>query len=402
MKVAFLSHTAMGGNFVVGSHHLAAVFAARGHEVLHVSAPITPAHLLRVRDPFVRRRFARWWRGGSQVAGVRDIVPFSMLPWALARRSRSMMAVHMTTLLASRSSTMSALRLRDADCLLVDEPRLAGLAERAPQLLVYRATDLYAQMRGDDRILGLEREICRRADVLIGTSDAVAAHLRTLSGRPVHVIGNGVDYEHFANARTEPVMPELPGERAARAIYVGAFDDRLSSAALRAAATALPRKHFLLAGPGSERLAGALGLPNIHALGAIEYQRLPAFLHACAVGLLPFSQHAANAGRSPMKLYEYAAAGLCVAATSTLRPGASPIPTLRIAATDDAFATTVAQAFECAGDAAQVERARARARAEDWNAKASELLRLLQPISARSGVPAAAEVASLAVGATWN
>ena len=37
----------MGGNFVVGSHHLATAFAARGHEVLHVSAPVTPAHLLR-------------------------------------------------------------------------------------------------------------------------------------------------------------------------------------------------------------------------------------------------------------------------------------------------------------------------------------------------------------------
>ena len=402
MKAAFLSHTAMGGNFVVGSHHLAAAFAARGHEVLHVSAPVTPAHLLRVRDPFVRRRFARWWRGGMQVAGVRDIVPFSLLPWALARRSSSMMAVHMATLLASRSSTMSALRLRDADCLLVDEPRLACLAERVPQVLVYRATDLYAQMRGDDRISDLEREICRRADVLIGTSDAVAAHLRTLSGRSVHVIGNGVDYEHFANARTQPVMPELPGERSTRAIYVGAFDDRLSGAALRAAATALPGRHFLLAGPGSERVAGALALPNIHALGAIEYQRLPVLLHECAVGLLPFSQNAANAGRSPMKLYEYAAAGLCVAATSTLRPGASPLPTLCIAANGDAFATAVAQAFECAGDAALVQSARARARAEDWSAKASELLRLLQPASARAGVPVPAGFASLAAGTTWS
>ena len=42
MKIAFLSHTAMGGDFVVGSHHLATALAARGHDVLHMSAPVTP------------------------------------------------------------------------------------------------------------------------------------------------------------------------------------------------------------------------------------------------------------------------------------------------------------------------------------------------------------------------
>ncbi len=401
MKAAFLSHTAMGGDFVVGSHHLAAAFAARGHEVLHVSAPVSPAHLLLAHDAFARRRFARWWRGGRDIAGVRDIVPFSLLPWTLARRSGFLMAIHRTTLLASRSSTINSLRLHEADCLLVDEPRLAGLAGPAPRMLVYRATDLYAQMRGDESILELERDLCRRADVLIGTSDAVASHLRALSGRPVHVIRNGVDYEHFAGAAAEAPAPELPGERSARAVYVGAFDERFSIAALRAAAAALPRRHFLLAGPGGEHIASAVDLPNIHALGAIEYRRLPALLRSCAVGLLPFSPSAANAGRSPMKLYEYAAAGLCMAATSSLRPGVSPVPTLCVAAADDGFPAAVAQAFERAGDAALVQRAREMARAEDWNAKADELLRLCQPATVRE-VPAAAELASLAAGATWN
>ena len=401
MKAAFLSHTAMGGNFVVGSHHLAAAFAGRGHEVLHVSAPVTPAHLLRVHDAFIRRRLARWWRGGSDIAGVRDVVPCSLLPWALARRSRSLMAIHRATLLASRSSTIGSLRLHDADCLLVDEPRLAGLAAPAPRMLVYRATDLYAQMRGDASILELERDLCRRADVLIGTSETVAAHLHALSGRPVHVIRNGVDFEHFARVPSGEQTVELPGDRSTRAIYVGAFDDRFDAAALRAAAAGLPSRHFLLAGPGSERIAGALGLPNIHALGAVEYRRLPELLAGCAVGLLPFSRNAANAGRSPMKLYEYAAAGLCVAATSSLRAGSSPIPTLCAAAVDDEFPAAVAQAFERAGDLQLVHSARAMARVEDWSAKADELLRLCHPAAVRD-VPAPMQLGSLAAGATWS
>jgi teichuronic acid biosynthesis glycosyltransferase TuaH len=403
MKIGFLSHTAMGGNFVVGSHHLAKSFASRGHEVLHVSAPVTPAHLLRLRDAFVRRRFARFARGGSEVAGVRDIVPFSLLPWALARRGPSMMAMHFATLLASPTAMIGALRLHDADCLIVDEPRLSGLIGPAPKILVYRATDLYAVMRDDQRILEVEREICRRADVLVGTSEGVAAHLRALSGRPVHVIGNGVDYEHFARARAAGSAPAMPGDRATRAIYVGAFDGRFSIDALRAAALALPGIHFMLAGPGGERVAGELGLPNIQALGAVDYQHLPDLLGACAVGLLPFSQNAANAGRSPMKLFEYAAAGLSIAATSTLRPGASSLPTLSVAASDDSFPAAVARAFELATDASSIQRARDLAHAEDWNAKAGELFRLLQPGTARGNEPAAVGLAPpLAAGSPWS
>lgn len=403
MKAAFLSHTAMGGDFVVGSHHLAKAFATRGHEVLHVSAPVTPAHLLRLSDTFVRRRFARWSRGGSDIAGVRDIVPFSLLPWMLARRSRSLMAMHVATMLASPSSATGSLRLHEADALIVDEPRLAGLVVRSPKALVYRATDLYAQMRGDERIVDLEQELCRRANVLIGTSEVVATHLRALSGRTVHVIGNGVDYEHFAAARAGEDPPGLPGERATRAIYVGAFDGRFGTDALRAAARAMPRIHFLLAGPGGDRVAGALRLANVLALGPVDYRRLPALLGACTVGLLPFSKDSANAGRSPMKLYEYAAAGLAIAATSTLRPGASFAPTLCVAADEDAFPAAVAHAFVLASDESRVQRARELARAEDWNAKAGELLRLLEPAMARGDERAALGLAPpWAAGGTWS
>lgn len=405
MKAAFLSHTAMGGDFVVGSHHLAKAFVARGHEVLHVSAPVTPAHLLRLGDAFVRRRFARWLRGGADISGVRDSVPFSLLPWAFARGGASLMTTHFATMLASPSSSMGSLRLHEADALIVDEPRLAGLVARSPKALVYRATDLYARMRGDEKIVDLERELCRRANVLIGTSEVVASHLRALSGRTVHVIGNGVDYEHFAGSPAGEVdePPDLPGERATRAIYVGAFDGRFDADALHAAARALPRVHFLLAGPGSGRIAAGSSPSNVHALGAVDYRRLPALLRACAVGLLPFSHDSSNAGRSPMKLHEYAAAGLAIAATSALRPGASFPPTLCVATDEDAFAAAVAHAFSLAGDASLIQRARELARAEDWNAKAAELLRLLEPVMARGDERAALGLAPpWATGGTWS
>ena len=390
MKIAFLSHTAMGGDFVVGSHHLATAFAARGHDVLHVSAPVTPAHVLGLRHAFTRRRFARFVRGGEIHHGVRDVVPLALLPWALARTRPALMNAHSRWMLAAPLRGMRSLQLPAADQLIVDEPRLFGaaLARAGRATLAYRATDLYAAMRGDPRIADAERILCRRAQVIVATSEQIAAHLRELSGRHVHVIGNGVDYERFATPQSRPAdLPPLPGERGSRAIYVGAFDARFCAESIRAAALALPARTFLLAGPGGERVATALSLPNLHATGAVPYKSLPGLLQACAVGLLPFSANDANAGRSPMKLFEYAAAGLAVAATCSFRPGGA-LPNLSIAASRMDFARAVDAAFEQAGDATQVARGREISRSRDWNAKAAELMQLLQQARVESDLRA--------------
>jgi len=380
MRIAFLSHTAMGGDFVVGSHHLAAAFAARGHDVLHVSAPVTPVHVLGLRDGFTRRRFTRFLRGGETHHGVRDIVPLALLPWALARTRPALMRAHSRWMLAAPLRGVRSLELAQADQLIVDEPRLLGMALARPlrATLSYRATDLYAAMRGDPRIADAERILCRRAELIVATSQRIATHLRELSGRQVHVIGNGVDYPRFATPQSlAPDLRALPGQRSTRAIYVGAFDARFCAESVRAAAQALPAHTFVLVGPGGERIAAALSLPNIHATGAVPYESLPGLLQACAVGLLPFSANDANAGRSPMKLFEYGAAGLAVAASCSFRPG-SAMPSLSIAASEADFARAVGAAFEQASDTAQVARGREASRAEDWNAKAAELMRLLQ------------------------
>ena len=77
-------------------------------------------------------------------------------------------------------------------------PQVVGL-DRLPGVpLIYRATDLYAQQRNDPAIEAAERRICARADVLLATSEPVAAHLRQLSNRPVQVLTNGVEFERFS------------------------------------------------------------------------------------------------------------------------------------------------------------------------------------------------------------
>jgi glycosyltransferase involved in cell wall biosynthesis len=383
VKIAFFSHTAMGGAFVVGSHHLARALRLLGHDVTHVSAPISPAHfIVAMRDKFVRERVRRWLRGGVTIGGVKDLTPFTLLPWRLARSSAWLSGNYSKSMLAGPMRRFLLARGHNpACCLIVDEPRFAGLIAAHPGCnIIYRATDLYAVLRNDPKIVDAERLLCAHARVLVATSERVAAHLELLSGKPVHIITNGVDFEHFAAATDSTHPPgqfDLPGTRAQRAVYVGAFDRRLSRVAIESAARRLQDKRFILAGPGSLELAGELALPNVVALGAVAYSRLPALLKECAVGLLPLSGDAANEGRSPMKLYEYAAAGAAVAATRTAELERTRLPTLCIARAEDEFHLAVAVAFERSTDEGLVCETRELARQEGWQGKAAQLLSLV-------------------------
>jgi len=396
MKIVFLSHTAMGGSFVVGSHHLAATLASAGHDVTHVSAAVSPAHLALLRDPFVRTRWRRWLTGGERIRGVDDKVPLTLLPWNIARRSPFLMKAYSRSILADPLHGRGSLRLDQADALIVDEPRFVGLVPSASrQVVVYRPTDLYALMRHDSSIDAAESLLCTRANVLVATSEGVAAHLRTLCSRQAHVMNNGVDFEHFSRAVADDTF-ELPARREDRAVYVGSFDGRFSVEALTAAAKELPGKQFILAGPGSDSLSSIAG--NVTALGAIEYSALPRLLRQCAVGLLPFSADALNAARSPMKLYEYAAAGLAIAATASSAHQAVIMPSLCVAFGDRQFPEAVSQAFRVAQDAPKLDAARACAQRESWSAKASRLLELIR--EAQSSAVDARGPASLQVSST--
>jgi teichuronic acid biosynthesis glycosyltransferase TuaH len=358
-----------------------------GYDVTHVSAPVSPGHLIAaLGDEFIRSRVSRWWRGGVVVDGVRELVPFTWLPWVLARRSEALWLAYSRTLLVTPSQTFAVSELAGAQCLIVDEPRFAGLVSRTRCNVIYRATDLYAELRNDPKIIDAEKLMCERAQVLVATSEPVARHLSSLSGKTVSVITNGVDFERFAGSTESAAGFSLPGSRAQRAVYVGSFDVRFSRSALQRAARALPDKHFVLAGPGSQSVAEELALQNVLGLGPVPYSRVPVLLQQCAVGLLPLASGAANDGRSPMKLYEYAAAGMTIAAMATAELTRRALSTLCACSSEEEFPGVVAAAFDLSVDSNRIAEARELARSHSWIAKAKELLALIGDATATSTI----------------
>ena len=239
------------------------------------------------------------------------------MPWQIARNflSRGNLFV-VTSNLARR--LLKVFAPGEIDILIIDDPRFAGLEKKLkPKALFYRLTDFYAEMKGDPVIVEAERHLLARCAAVISTSEPVLQHALALRpGLPSLLLENGVDFAHFSTQVQEPAeLKDIPHPRVA---YVGALDFRFDLGLLDALARRFPRAHFVLIGEGpivSKIIE--LRRPNIHLLGPRPYREVPGYLQFSDVGLLPFIDNVVNAGRSPMKLYEYGAAGLPALARRT-------------------------------------------------------------------------------------
>jgi glycosyltransferase involved in cell wall biosynthesis len=138
--------------------------------------------------------------------------------------------------------------------------------------------------------------------------------LRDHGAATVTLVENGVEFDHFA--RPMPPPPEYATLGPRRVVYSGAIDFRFDGDLVLALARARPDVEFVLIGAGDGLSSrAAAGLANVHRLGTRPYDALPAYLQHASIALLPLNNHPANAGRSPMKFYEYAAAGLPILAS---------------------------------------------------------------------------------------
>ncbi len=318
-SAVFLTHSSFSSPFRVGSHQLTKVLDGCGWRVLHVPTPVTPAHFpLGLFKPEYRSRIAQ---AGGRLQPLfersGEYIPLAWLPWQMARLAGR----HGPALYAGSQFT-AARHIQRAgfarpDLLFVDEPRMIAMARWfKPRRSFYRATDLYHEMKGDSSVLVAERRALMETDAFIATSSPVYEHLRKMApDKPGLLLENGVELDHFV--RPVPLPADLQRIPAPRATYVGAIDDRFDFAATISLARQRPGVSLVLIGPCKTGGAESALPSNVHLLGSRPYETIPAYMQHSTVGLLPLTAHRANRGRSPMKIYEYGAAGLPVLASQT-------------------------------------------------------------------------------------
>lgn len=312
-------------------------------------------------------------------AGLR-LTPLSRsLPWPLAR-------IHSNRLFLWRLERCIA--AAPEALLFVRHLKLAAmlLRSRPGCRLVYEAHEVFSDtaptaMRAVQ--FEMESQVVRHATLVIANSTTTAARLRELHGeRAIEVLPNGVDWPE-----------QLPQKDWAHAgvhiAYAGSFFAWKGVADLVQAASGLPGCKITFYGGDAEQLARerarapAAGA-QLEFRGHVPQQEVMRGLANACIAVLPNRDDADSRFTSPIKLFEYMAAGCAIVA--------SDLPPLRaVLAEDEAVwvrpgdpASLAEGIRRVAADPERArrmgERAREKARGCTWRARAELLAGLLRAI----------------------
>jgi glycosyltransferase involved in cell wall biosynthesis len=155
------------------------------------------------------------------------------------------------------------------------------------------------------RVRSSGRGVCAVSQPIIDRLRPTGPHL---------VVPNGIEPAEWRDPGAPPEWFErLPRPRA---LYLGTLDSRLDGACVANAADAVGGGSLVLAGALGDRAhVAALARPsNVHLHEVIGRDAVPGLLAAADVCLIPHARTRLTTAMSPLKLYEYLAAGRPVAA----------------------------------------------------------------------------------------
>ena len=320
----------------------------------------------------------------SDLARPQNVVltPLSRsLPWPLE-------GIHSNRFFAARLARH--IEAQAPDAIMVRHLKIAqSLLRRLPRIpLLYEAHEVFADTapaRRQARIAALERLVVQRARAVVANSRATANRLAERYGpmRTIAVIPNGVDFRSL--------IPEKDWLHCAeRIVYAGSFFGWKGVDDLVVAARELPGLHISLLGGDEDsiskmRAQATAGGAELEFAGRVSPQRVAQALEHACIAVLPNRDDPDSAFTSPIKLFEYMAAGCAIVA--------SDLPAIReILAEDEAVWVRPGDPHSLAAglrrlvadpDQARALSARVRAKARQytWTRRALDLARVLQSMA---------------------
>ena len=172
---------------------------------------------------------------------------------------------------------------------------------------------------------------------------------------PSTVVPNGIEPSEWLAPGPAPAwFATLPSPRI---LYVGTLDSRIDAEAVEAVAEAYPTGSVVLVGTWSDldHLAALRALPNVRFEQRLPREDVAALTAASDVCLIPHVHNRLTEAMSPLKLYEYLAAGRPVAAVDLPPIRTVESPRLATAPPGGDFVGAVREAL-AAGPAPEEER----------------------------------------------
>jgi teichuronic acid biosynthesis glycosyltransferase TuaH len=158
------------------------------------------------------------------------------------------------------------------------------------------------------------RRISERGVAVAAVSEQIIERIRPTG--PYAVVPNGVEVPEWTGPAPAPPawFDRIPGPRAT---YVGTLDSRIDAEGISELAARRPDLQIVLIGPMPDpsEVTGLKRLPNVHVHGRLGRRDVVAVLRASELALLAHRRTPLTEAMSPLKVYEYLAAGAPVIAT---------------------------------------------------------------------------------------
>lgn len=355
--------------------------AQRGHRVLFVeSGGHIGRHLRRLVTGPNRRSVARRLFGGEHPAEAITVEKaLTLVPWGQKFRFANRINSRFTGARIRRA----ARGLGGPRILWLYDPTAFELVGRAGEdLTVYDVVDDYAEQVGPDArrrrfVAAADEAAASRSQIVFATTTGL--YERQLQRNPeTHLVRNGADFAHFSHTNgTAPEVRSLAGPVVGFAGNLTA--EKVDFELLEAVARARPDWTFVLVGPPAEDARGGLdrlrALDNVCMLGFRPYDELPAYVSGFSVGVIPYRTTAYTRNCSPLKVFEYLAAGKAVVASGVPEVGGLA-PDVSLVDGPEEFVAAIESAL-AASSPEVVARRRALAEENTWEARTERLLDLV-------------------------
>ena len=216
------------------------------------------------------------------------------------------------------------------------------------------------------------------ADVVTATAEKLHAKVQRI--RPDAILSpNGVRIEDFQiEPGAEPPADLAPIVRRGRPIigYYGALADWFDYELVAFVAERSPQFSLVLIGPDYDRTTGRLPrLKNVFWLGPKQYDELPRYLQWFDVATIPFKVNRITEATSPIKLFEYIAAGKPIVTTAL--PECRRYKTVIVAESREGFNAGLAEALARRQDPSYLQALREEAAQNSWNARVEAIMSAL-------------------------
>jgi len=247
---------------------------------------------------------------------------------------------------------------------------------------IYEMIDDHSLETVDDDFRITHDHWLKHADIVVGTADELVTQLR-VSRADALLVPNGVRTEDWSRIAPYPVPKDLTAARQMQTVigYYGAIADWLDSDMWLAAARKRPDWAFVLIGyPYGTHMEAEISrvnsLPNTFYLGRKPYHHLPAYLAHFDVATIPFRLNPITHACSPVKLFEFMAAGKPVVATPMRE--ILKYQSVLFANSTEEFVAQIERALDLRKDPGRCRLLLAEADANTWRSRARQLCRAME------------------------